>query len=132
MKSTKYLIFTTLVVGVICISCKKSSDSKTTTTVEYRVTPMNSGVGHLTYRDSSNNDITITLPSEDPSSPFSTDGSKTIHILTKPFTAHLRIDFLPSSYAYDLAILVDGQVKKDTTVSRPINGEIVVIDHLIQ
>ena len=132
MKKNKYFLMSSLLISIIGFSCKKNSDSKTTTVVEYQVTPMNNGVFNLWYWDASNTDIMVREPSEDSLSPFAANGSKTIRILTRPFSAQLKIEFLSSSYVYDLAILVDGQVKKDTTVSRPYNGEFVEINYVVQ
>ncbi len=102
-----------IIVGLI--SCKKNSGTPATT-IEYRISPMNSSFTKITYTDNSGNAVIVTDPSK------FVNGAKSITITSKPFTA--KIETLLNNTTtgiinYSLAISVDGQLQKLVQVSVP-------------
>lgn len=116
MKKIKYFLIGTLFISVINFSCKKDSDSSSTTKVEYRITPMNVYFTKITYTDQSGSDITITDPSQ-----FSS-GSKSISITSKPFNASITTQVnntTSGTITFNLAILVNEKVMANVEGSAP-------------
>lgn len=110
-----YLLIVTLAICSINFSCKKKSDSNPSTTVEYRITPMNNYFTQIIV-DSVGAKVIIYDPSQ------FINGSKSISISTKPFLASISAEInnsTVSSIKYTLTILVDGQVKQLVQVNAP-------------
>lgn len=116
MKNVKYFIVGTLLICTISFSCKKDS-AQEPTTIEYLVTPMNSDIMEIDYRDTSGSVQQVMNPSL-PNAIFK--GNDFIKLPAsknlKGFTALLRIFFVPGTEDFRLQILVNGQDKKDSTI----------------
>ncbi len=113
MKKITSLIICTLLICTMNISCKKDSDSKTTT-VEYRISPMNNFFTKIAYTDIAGQETIITDPTQFPT------GSKSIKIVSKPFNARLSITINNTTNAtisYNLTILVNGKVMATNSYS---------------
>jgi hypothetical protein len=84
--------------------------------VEYRIVPMSNAFTKITYNNSLGAAIVITDSSQFP------NGSKTISVTAIPFTAEITTEInntTPDPINCNLAILVDGQVKKLVGGSAP-------------
>jgi hypothetical protein len=97
-------------------SCKKDQASAATT-IEYLITPMNPYFTSIKYTNESGSTVTITDPS------LFTNGSKTISVTNKPFTAKMETSVYNSGLAteaFSLVIKVNGEVKKITQAVAPV------------
>ena len=119
MKKANYTVLLVLLsFALLAASCKKNSDTPSTT-VEYQITPMNNYFTQITYTDKTGNDMIITDPT------LFVNGSKTISITEKPFTARIEAKINNTSVTsinYTLVISVNGEVKKYQNVSAPAAG----------
>ncbi len=111
MKKITSLIIGTLLICTMNISCKKDSDSKSTT-VEYKISPMNNFFTKIAYTDIAGQETIITDPTKFPT------GSVAVKILSKPFNAKFSITINNTTNAtvhYGLTILVNGKVMATNT-----------------
>lgn len=117
MKKIKYFFVGPILLALIVFSCKKEAAKPPLTVVEYQVTPMNDFVTRIWYHDSSGNNLIVPDPSISPS-PFA-NGTKSFHILSKPYKARIEVDFFNKDpiypHSWNMKILVDGDIRKDTT-----------------
>ena len=112
MKNYNLILPLVFIVALFTHSCKKDSDTNSTT-VEYRITPMNVYFTKIKYNDKSGNTVTITDPSG-----FA-NGSKSISITSKPFLAKIETELLNSTNAtiqYNLVVVVNGEIKATKSV----------------
>jgi len=114
MKKAKYLIIlTACTILVFAVSCDKEFNPSDSTKVEYQITPMNDYFTKITYTDGDGNEVIITDPSQ------FTNGTKTVFIKDKPFTAKFDTDFNNTSttrVSYMLKILVNGKKVRSAAV----------------
>jgi hypothetical protein len=117
MKKANHILILIMLSSVMSsLSCKKSSDSPTTTAIEYRISPMNLYFIQIKYIDNTGNPVIINDPSQ-----FST-GTKSISISTKPFNAILETKInntTSSTINYTLSISVNGAIKKIVEATAP-------------
>ena len=115
MKTTTYLLIL-IIVMVTISSCKKNSDKSSSTSVEYKISPMNQYFTLIKYNDNTGSPVTISDPSQ-----FNA-GVKDISISTKPFDARLETQInntTAQTINYTLVVLVNGQAAKAVQVSSP-------------
>lgn len=109
-----FLLLTILFISIS--SCKKNSDKSSSTSVEYKISPMNQYFTLIKYNDNTGSPVTISDPSQ-----FNS-GVKDISISTKPFDAKLETQInntTAQTINYTLVILVNGQAAKSVQVSSP-------------
>lgn len=109
-----FLLLTTLFISIS--SCKKNSDKSSSTSVEYKISPMNQYFTLIKYNDNTGSVVTISDPSQ-----FN-GGIKDISISTKPFDARLETQInntTAQTINYTLVIMVNGQAAKSVQVSSP-------------
>ena len=111
-------LFLVLLVAIMGIACKKDSESMptTSTTVEYRITPMNNSFTKISFTDANGSSVVITDPAQ-----FA-GGSKTVSVTSKPFRAKMETQVVNTAVTpvqFTLAILVSGEVKATQPASVP-------------
>lgn len=110
------------IISICHFSCSKKNDESVkpqTTTVEYKITPMNQNFTKISYKDANGNTVDITDPSQ------IADGIRTISITNKPFTARLDVimnNVTTSTVYYSLVISVDGTPVKLVNAGAPPNS----------
>ncbi|MEQ7801813.1 hypothetical protein ABDJ41_18605 [Pedobacter sp. ASV1-7] len=121
----KLLFGITLLVMTVNFSCKKDNDEAgekpKTIEVEYKIDRPNPYFVEISYSNEANNMITLRDITE------LSNGSKTISITKRPYTAKLTTILNNTSNQkinYNLIILVDGEIKKVSPVDAPpgVNG----------
>jgi hypothetical protein len=121
-----------LLLILILYSCKKEEDSSgSSSTIEYRITPMSNAITRITYNNGQGTAVVVTNLLE-----FSA-GSKVITTTMKPFTAKLTTETINTTNAtitFNLSIIVDNQLKNQITASIPPIANAVVnsVEYVIQ
>lgn len=105
-------------IAVMGIACKKDSESTpaTSTTVEYRITPMNNSFTKISFTDANGGSVVITDPAQFAS------GKKTVSVTSKPFHAKIETQVVNTALTpvqFTLTILVNGEVKITQPASVP-------------
>lgn len=112
-KNAPVIILIALSISIIHFSCSKGS---TSTTVEYRIAPMNNSFIKITYNDATGASVMTTNLADFP------NGSRSISISAKPFTAKITTEAnnqTNTTINYNLVILVDGDAKILVPCSAP-------------
>jgi hypothetical protein len=115
-KPIKQLLVAIFIIFVGTAACKKDSYSSGSTTVEYKINPMNVYFTKISYTDNNGNSVEITDPSQ------FTGGVKSITLTKKPFLAKIETKINNTTSAtipYTLTISVDGQVKTIAQAGAP-------------
>lgn len=121
MKKIRVFLMVTFLICTIGFSCKKESKPGTTT-VEYRITPMNVYFTKITFTDQTGADVIITQPSQ------LSNGSKSISISRKPFDAKMETEInntTNQAITFKLVILVDGNIMAANDYQAPPMGDVI-------